>query len=84
MMDLNISDLVLYVVLDTSDRVVLKSVCSIEQIGSLGGVVAKEECRLSTLTLGLDCVSIDPKYITKNFGKLTVPEFKEKHPEMLL
>jgi len=69
---------------DDKGIIVLKSVCSIKQIGVLGGIVAKEECRLSALTLGLECVSIEQKNIIRNFGKIDIHDFKEKHPELLL
>lgn len=83
-MSLNISDLVLYSVVDANGNIVLKSVCSIKQIGSLGGIVAKEECRLSALTLGTECVSIDRNHISKNFGKIDIHDFKKIYPELLV
>ncbi len=78
------NDIVLYYI--QYEGTYLKSICRIDEINFLGGIVAEELYSLSELKL-TDVYSTDRRTsihrdkIRKNFGKLSLPTFLEKYPE---
>lgn len=83
-MKLEENDLVLYYIQGKDSF--LKSICRIDELNSLGGVVAEEVHSLSELKLvspfdEFRSISIDRNNIRKNFGKMDIVSFLQRFPE---
>ncbi len=83
-MKLEINDIILYYV--QFEETYLKSICRVDELNFLGGIVVEELYSLSELKLTdayapSRTVSVQRNNIRKNFGNITSENFLNHHPE---